>query len=271
MLMALTRGVSKSVGDCRLTFIEREPIDVAAAARQHRAFTECLERMNVRVIPLREEDDLPDAVFVEDTAVVVDELAVMTRMGARERQPEVESVARALSQFFPLRFIKPPATLEGGDVVRVGRTLYVGLSGRTNREGVAQLGRILEPYGYEVKPVAVKRCLHLSTGCSYLGRNIILANPDWVDVTQFADFEIVNVPPAESWAANTIRVGDQILCPDAFKQTRALLEGLNFSVLQTDISELAKAEAGLSCMRLMFEHDGRPRRERSQAGDVSGS
>jgi dimethylargininase len=212
--------------------------------------------MNVQTIPLREIDELPDAVFVADPAVVVDELAIIARMGTPGRQPEVESVAAALSEFFPLRFIEPPGILEGGDVIRIGRTLYIGLSGRTNREGVAQLARFLKPFDYQVKPVEVKRCLHLTTGCSYLGRNTILANPAWVDVTQFEGFEIVNVPPAEPWAANTLANGDQVLCPSAFTQTHALLEALNFSLLKTDISELAKAEAGLSCLCLLFEHNG---------------
>jgi dimethylargininase len=259
MLMALTRGVSSSIGNCQLTFLERECIDTAKAIQQHQAFIRCLEGMNVHVIPLREMDELPDAVFVEDTAIVVDEVAVVARMGARQRQPEVESMASALSEFFPLRFIEPPGTLEGGDVVRVGRTLYVGLSGRTNREGIAQLGCILAPFDYQVRPVEVRRCLHLSTGCSYLGRNIILANPAWIDVTQFEGFEIINVPAPEPWAANTISKGNQVLCASAFTQTHALLEELNFSLLKTDISELTKTEAGLSCMCLIFEHHGSPR------------
>lgn len=259
MLMALTRGVSSSLGNCQLTFLERECIDTSTAARQHQDFLRCLEQMDVKTIPLRVLDELPDAVFVADPAFVVDELAVVARMGVRHREPEVESVAAALSEFFPLRFIEPPGMLEGGDVIRIGRTIYVGLSGRTNREGVAQLGRLLEPFDYQVRPVEVARCLHLTTGCSYLGRNTVLANPDWVDVSQFKEFEIIDVPPAEPWAANTIAHGGQVLCPSEFTETHARLEAFGFSLLKTDISEFAKAEAGMSCLCLLFEHNGASR------------
>ena|SRR5829696_344924 len=253
MLSALTRGVSPTIGDCTLTFMEREQVDVAVATRQHEAYTQCLKKMGVQVMSLELLSEAPDAVFIQDTAVVVDEVAVVATMGAACRAGEVESVAEALSSQRPLRRLSPPAMLEGGDVVRVGRTLYVGVSGRTNLEGIRQLSDILAPYDYQVRPVGVRGCLHLSTGCSYLGRGLMLLNPVWVDAAPFRQFEIFEVPETESWAANTIAVGDTVLVASAFERTCALVEGQGFNVVATDISEIQKAEGALTCMSLLFD------------------
>jgi dimethylargininase len=238
--------------------MERERVDVAAATRQHEAYEHCLKKMGVRVTSLPILPEAPDAVFIQDTAVVVDEVAVMATMGAACRAGEVESVTETLATHRPLRYLTPPATLEGGDVVRIGRTLYVGDSGRTNREGIKQLSDILAPYDYQVRPVEVRGCLHLSTGCSYLGRDLLLLNPAWVDAAAFEYFNLLEVPQAEPWAANTIAVGDAVLVPSAFKQTRALIEAHGFEVITTDISELQKAEGALTCLSLMFNSQHSP-------------
>lgn len=253
MLSALTRGVSPTIGDCKLTFMDREQVDVAVATRQHEAYTQCLKQMGVRITPLPLLTEAPDAVFIQDTAVVVDEVAVVATMGVSCRAAEVESVAQVLSSHRPLRRLSPPATLEGGDVVRVGRTLYVGDSGRTNREGIKQLSEILAPYDYHVRPVGVSGCLHLSTGCSYLGNGLMVLNPVWVDADPFRQFEVLEVPETESWAANTIAVGDTVLMASAFERTCALVAEKGFQVVTTDISELQKAEGALTCMSLMFD------------------
>ncbi|HEX5888648.1 MAG TPA: arginine deiminase-related protein [Pyrinomonadaceae bacterium] len=253
MLSALTRGVSPTIGDCKLTFMERERIDVAAATRQHEAYRQCLTKMGVQITSLDLLPDAPDAVFIQDTAVVVDEVAIVATMGAACRAEEVESVAQVLSLHRPLKRLSPPATLEGGDIVRIGRTLYVGDSGRTNRDGIRQLSEMLAPYDYQVIPAGVRGCLHLSTGCSYLGRGLMLLNPVWVDAAPFQQFEILEVPETESWAANTIAVGDTVLMASAFERTCALVQERGFNVIATDISELQKAEGALTCMSLMFD------------------
>ena len=253
MLSAFTRGVSRTIGDCKLTFMDREQVDVAAATRQHDAYTQCLKNMGVQITALDLLPEAPDAVFIQDTAVVVDEVAVVASMGVACRAEEVESVAQALAAHRPLRRLSPPATLEGGDVVRVGRTLFVGDSGRTNREGIRQLNDILAPYDYEVIPVGVRGCLHLSTGCSYLGRGLMLVNPVWVDAESFRQFEMLEVPETESWAANTMAIGDTVLMASAFERTCALVKERGFNVVATDISELQKAEGALTCMSLMFD------------------
>jgi dimethylargininase len=209
--------------------------------------------LGVRIFSLPSEPEFPDAVFVEDPAVVVDEVAVIPPMGTEVRRQEVDSIATALSSFRPLKFLSYPARLEGGDVMRVGRTLYVGCSRRTNHAGMDQLAQILLPYGYQVCPVDVKGCLHLKTGCSYLGRNTLLVNPSWVDIAPIEGFDVINVPPTEAWAANTLAIEDVILLPTDFPQTRTLLDDRGFHVQTIDISEIMKAEAGLTCMSIIFD------------------
>jgi dimethylargininase len=252
MLIALTRRVSPSLGHCELTYLTRKPIDVAKAVRQHQSYEQSLRQLGAHIVSLPVEPDLPDAVFVEDTAVVVDEVAVVAHMGAIRRRAEIKSLTPALAGYRRLEFLEPPATLEGGDVVRVGRTLFVGESKRTNAEGIARLRQILEPFDYQVRAVKVHGCLHLSTGCSSLGRNSILINRAWADASPFDGFEVIDVPETEPWAANTLVVNGVVLQGSAYTQTRALIEERGFRVATTDISELEKAEAGLTCMSLIF-------------------
>jgi dimethylargininase len=254
MLVAMTRGVSSSIGDCQLTHLTRQEIDVDKAISQHQAYEECLRQVGIHVISLPVKPDLPDSVFVEDPAIVLDELALIGRMGAVKRRGEAESLMPVLSAVRPLRFIDPPATLEGGDRVRIGRTLFVGVSSRTNMSGVEQLRDILRPYDYEVKSVKVTGCLHLTTGCSYLGDHTLIMNTEWIDVNVFKDYNIIHTPPEEPWGANTIVLGEGVLLVSAsFPRTRALLEERGFEVRVSNISELEKAEAGLSCMSLIFD------------------
>lgn len=270
MLTALTRGVSPSLGDCQLTYIDRACIDVERAARQHRAYEDVLRGLGVRVVSLPPEPELPDAVFVEDVAVVVDEVAVVARMGAVERRPEVESLTAVLARYRPLRFLDAPATLEGGDEIRVGRTIYVGVSCRTNESGVAQLRGALAPFDYEVRRVGVRGCLHLTTGASYVGRGTVLVNPAWVDASQFGGLDIVETPESEPWGANSVVVKDVVLLPASCPRTLERLAARGFDVRAVDISELEKAEAGLSCMSLTFEAAETASRETADEAAAAG-
>ena len=191
--------------------------------------------------------------FVEDPVVVVDELAVMTRMGAESRRRESESLATALARFRPLHWLKEPATLEGGDVVHAGKTLYVGLSARTNPEGVKQLAAELEPAGYSVHGVQVHGCLHLKSACSYLGDGRILANREWFDTEAFAGVQIIDVPKDEASAANVLAIANSVMVPGAFPRTAEILDRLGFRVNKLDISELMKAEAAMTCSSILLE------------------
>jgi dimethylargininase len=254
-ITAITRAVSPGLADCELTFLARQKIDVAKAIEQHRGYEECLARLGVRLVRLPAEPDLPDSVFVEDAAIVLDELAVITKPGIITRQTETESAAEALSEFRPLKFIQPPATIEGGDVMRIDRRLYTGLSARTNREGLSQLREIVEPYNYRVETIETVGCLHLKTGCAYLGHQTILANRNWINVQTLAGFDLIDVPEDEPWAANTLTIGDTVMTPSRFPKTRGLIEERGFKTLMIDVSELQKAEAGLTCLSLIFESD----------------
>jgi len=256
MLRALTRQVSPSFAACELTFLARQPIDVAKAMEQHRDYEACLRELGAHVISLPADPEFPDGVFVEDPAIVLDEVAIITRPGAESRRGETETIAQALAPFRELRYLRAPATLEGGDVVHIGKTLYVGLSRRTNREGIEQLAYFLEPFGYRVVPVEVHGCLHLKSGACWAGGDAILANRRWVDTTPFHGFRIVDVAPDEPSAADVLPIGNTVLVPSNFIETRKILQASGIAVRPIDVSELQKAEAGVTCMSLLFETQG---------------
>jgi dimethylargininase len=253
MLYALTREVGPTIARCALTFLEREPIDVEQAREQHASYERVLEGLGATIIALQPEPDLPDSVFVEDTAVVLDEVAVMTRPLLESRRSEVESVARVLARYRPLLFIESPGTIEGGDVIRVGRILYVGLSRRTNEDGARQLANLLAPWDYEVRTVAVNGCLHLKTGCTHLGDSTVLANTACIDTSAFDGMRVLAVPEGEDGAANTLRIGDSVVLSSSFPQTCELLEREGLQIAPVQVSELEKAEAGVSCCSILFE------------------
>jgi dimethylargininase len=190
---------------------------------------------------------------VEDPLVVFDELAIITRMGAVSRRGESESLASAISAFRPLRRLREPATLEGGDVLGIGRDVFVGLTTRTNEAGIAQLRAELEPYGYRVHAVEVRGCLHLKSACCSIGDDAVLANKDWLDVAPFRNFRIVSVAQDEPGAANVLRVGDTVLMPSCFPHTEEILRQEGLKIRMVDISELIKAEAAITCSSVIFD------------------
>jgi dimethylargininase len=253
MLTAITRAVSPAIVHCELSFIDRKPIDLARAQEQHRAYENLLEKLGARVISLPAERDLPDSMFVEDPAIVLDEVAVILPLGTETRRREAPSLARALAKFRTLEYVTLPGTLEGGDVLRIHRKLFVGLTQRSNAEGLRQLAAILAPRNYEVVAVRVTGCLHLKSAVTHLGRNTLLANRAWFDATPLAGYEWIDVNPAEPHAANALALGGTIIFPASFRLTRARIEARGFQVTPLDISELQKAESGLSCSSLLFD------------------
>ncbi len=253
MLRAITREVSPAIANCELEFLDRQPVDLALAIEQHRQYQEALAELGVHVEILPSEPSLPDSVFVEDPAIVLDEIAVITRPGAVSRRGEGETLARALAKYRELRHIVEPGTLEGGDVMRIGKTLYVGYSRRTNVAGIQQLATMLHPLGYFVVPVEVQGCLHLKSACCYIGDDTVLTNRAWMDVDALCSLKILNVPVDEARGANALRIGDTVLMPAAFPRTCELLEQSGFCVRRIDNSELLKAEAGVTCTSLSFE------------------
>lgn len=253
MRTALTRAPGPDLARCHLTFLARQPIDVEAAAAEHAALQAALADLGCRVLRLPPRPELPDAVFVEDTAIVLDEIAIVTRPGAASRRPETEDMAEVLAPFRPVHCIADPGTLEGGDVVRRGRTLYVGRSGRTNADGIAQLGRSAGPFGYDVVPVDIHDCLHLGTAACAIAADTMLVNPEWVDPRAFGDAGIIAVDPAEPFAGNALAIDGVIVMADGHPRTRALLEERGFRVRTTPLTELMKAEAGVTCCVVMID------------------
>src|SRR5712671_378648 len=253
MLTAITRAVSPAMAHCEISFIDRKPIDLAIAQDQHHAYETLLANLGARVLSLPAEPALPDSMFVEDPAIVLDELAVILPLGTETRRPEAASIAQALAKFRELARVELPGQVEGGDVLRIGRSLFAGLSSRTNAEGIQQLASILAPYGYEVVSVAVTGCLHLKSAVTYIGRNTLLVNRAWFDTKPFSGFEWIDVDPQEPHAANALAIGGTVIFPASFPRTRARLEARGFHVTPLDISELQKAESGLTCSSLLFD------------------
>jgi dimethylargininase len=248
---ALTRQIG-DLARCELTYVERRPIDMDRARRQHRDYEELLHRLGAQVHSLPAEADLPDAVFVEDAAVVLDECAVLPHMGAASRRAETASLAAALAPFRRLVHLAPPGRLDGGDVLRLGRTLYVGSSSRSDAAGAKSLRAVAAPLGYDVREVPVRGCLHLKSAVTAAGPGTLLVNPARVDTAAFAGHELLAVPREEPDAANVLRVGDALVVSACFPRTLALLRARGFDVHPLDNSELLKAEAGLTCTSLLF-------------------
>jgi dimethylargininase len=213
MLIALTREVSQSLGSCELTHLPRSPIDVDVARAEHQEYEQALRDAGCVVRRLPASPDLPDSVFIEDAAVVFDECAVIARPGATSRLAETMEVAGALGEYRPLRSIESPGTLDGGDVLIIGRRVYVGRSGRSNAEGIEQLRHLLLPFGYSVWGVTVSGCLHLKSAVTQVADQLLLVNPKWVRPSAFADVELVHVHQDEPFAANALKIGNQIVYP----------------------------------------------------------
>lgn len=251
--VALTREVSAAIADCELTHQTRVPIDFAAARAQHAAYERALTDAGYRVDRLPTTADLPDSVFIEDIAIVVDELAVITRPGAESRRAEIPVVAAALAKHRPLAAVEAPGTVDGGDVLRVGKRLFVGVSTRTNLEGVAQLRRLLAPFEYTVDEVVVHGCLHLKSAVTAASDNVVVVNPAWISPAAFAGFERIAVDPRESMAANVVRLADRLIVAASFPRTAERLAARGFRVVAVDASELAKAEGAVTCCSVLVD------------------
>jgi dimethylargininase len=253
MMVAITRGVSPALEKCELSFVERKSIDLKKARVQHRAYEEFLEKLGARVVSLPPEPTLPDSMFVEDPAIVLDELAVILPLGTETRRAEAGSLAGEIAKYRKLEYVRLPGTLEGGDVLRINRKLFVGKTRRSNEEGIQQLREIVGPHMYEVIAVPVHGCLHLKSAVTYLGKKKLLANRAWFETAAFAGFDWIEVDPGEPHAANALVVHDTVILPASFPRTRARIEARGFRVISLDISELQKAEAGLTCSSLIFD------------------
>lgn len=254
--IALTRDVSPAMEHCELTHLVRSTIDYDRALVQHAAYVQCLVELGCRIHRLPADASIPDAVFIEDTAVVVEELAVITRPGAVSRRGETGAVAAALAAYRQIGAIEAPATLDGGDVLRIGRVLYVGVSARSTLDGIAQLARLLAPWDYRVLPVVARDCLHLKTAVTLAAPGILVLNPHWVDADIFEIAEMIEVDPSEPFAANVLRVGEATICAAAYPRTRRLMEAAGIATRPVDMTEFAKAEGGVTCCSVILDKEG---------------
>ena len=257
MPLAFTRQVSPRIVDCALTHLDRRPIDPDLAVAQHGAYEQALRDAGYEVVRLPYLADDPDAVFVEDTAILLGKHAVITRPGASSRRDEVDSTAEGLAPYFTVHRVES-GNLDGGDVLRIGKALYVGQSNRTDAEGTSALEAIVAPLGYTVVPVDLGRCLHLKTAITFAGfdredRPTLLANPDWVDTNRFGEMDVVRVADGEPFDANVVRADERLIVAAGSPGTTARLRDRGFTVVEIDLSELQKAEAGGTCMSLIAD------------------
>jgi dimethylargininase len=251
-LVALTREISPALERCELTHLARTRIDLARARRQHAAYEAALAELGCLVRRLPADEAMPDSVFIEDVAVVLDEVAVITRPGATSRRRETAVVVDALAPYRPLVRIDAPGTLDGGDVLVAGRTVFVGRSARTNDDGIGQLRNELTPFGYDVRAVAVTGCLHLKTAVTCVGDGRLLINREWTAAEAFSGWERIDVDPAEPFAANGLRVGSSVIYPAGFPRTADQLRAVGIDVVPVPADELAKAEGAVTCCSLVF-------------------
>jgi dimethylargininase len=251
-MIALTHGPSRNLQAGERTHVPQTAIDHALAARQHAAYCRALADCGASVLKLAVNADKPDGTFIEDTAVILDEVAILCSMGAASRREEPGRIEPILREYREVVKIELPAIIEGGDVLRVGRRLLVGQSSRTNAAGIAALAAIGRRCGYEVTPVPVTGCLHLKTACTALPDGRLLVNPDWIETIALADWQLLPVSENEPWSANIGLINDHVLASDAYPQTAALLDKLGFKLKTIHLSEFAKAEGGVTCLSLLI-------------------
>ena len=251
-LLALTRDISPAIEHCELTHLERMTIDLARARSEHEAYEATLRDLGCEVQRLPAGPELADSVFIEDAALVLDELAVITRPGAESRRAETAGVAEALRGYRPVAAILAPGTLDGGDILRMGRELLVGVGYRSNEAGVKQLRSIVGSQGYTAEAMAFQGCLHLKSAVSTIADDTVLINPAWVDAGRFSSMRIIEIDPAEPFAANALRVADSIIYPAEHMRTAARLTAAGFDVRPVPAGELAKAEGGVTCCSLLL-------------------
>jgi dimethylargininase len=253
-LCALINKPSPLLANCELVFLEHQEINFDLALKQHEGYCKAFQKCGVEVEVLNANPNSPDSVFVEDCAVVLDEIAVIASMGTSSRSLETSSIEYVLSRHRKIAKIMTPAKLEGGDVLRIDRKLFAGLSSRTNLAGIQALSQIVTPVEYEVIPVQVNGCLHLKTGVTALDNDTVLINRGWIAITPFENFHVIDVSEREPFAANALPIEDNILMNAASLRTIDKVQSLGYDVTPVAISEFAKAEAGLTCMSLIFKN-----------------
>ena len=253
MLIAMTREINAAMDSCELTFLARDKIDMDLAEQQHQQYQSALSSLGCEIVIVPTELDLADSVFIEDIAVVLDEIAVLCRPATALRGQEVSGVEEVLQHYRTLVSIQSPGTLEGGDLLRVGKVIYAGLSTRSNQNGIEQLRHIVADYGFSVETVETEKCLHLKSAVSEVAPGMLLINPDWINRSAFKNYELIDVDKGEAHAANALLVGQNVIYPSSFPRTAEKLVNAGLDVTLVNVSELQKAEGAVTCCSLIFK------------------
>lgn len=249
---AVVRGVPGTYDRCIKPDGSRERIDVAKAGEQHGRYCSALREMGLTLVEVAPDDRFPDCCFVEDTAIVAGDTAIIARMAVPARDPETADIKKILSGYKKTRDILPPGFIDGGDVLKIGKKIYVGLSGRTNRHAVEQVRALVSEEGYRVVPVEIKGTLHLKTVCTYIGNGCVVMAPGFFDQEIFSEYRRIVVPEEETCSANCLAVNGRVLVPEGYPRTRAIIEKEGFATLAVDISEFRKGNGGLTCLSIIL-------------------
>jgi dimethylargininase len=249
---AIARKPAENFARGLTTTVSVKPPQYELLLEQHETYIETLKSCGLEVTILDPLPDYPDAYFVEDTAVVTPDVAVITNPGAATRQGEEESMVPVLAGFHKIERILAPGTVDGGDVLQVGSHFFIGLSERTNKEGAGQLGRILASFGNTWVTIPVKAGLHFKSSVNYVGKNTLLVATDFAECEQFKGYDKIVVEEAEAYAANTLLVNGHLLSPAGFPATRQKLGVLGFEIIELETSEVRKMDGGLTCMSIRF-------------------
>jgi len=252
MPIALIRRISPRFAECELTFAERVPIDLALAASQHNGYAQTLKSLGCEMVEMPALAEFPDSVFVEDTAFILPEAAVITRPGASSRRGEVDSIANALQPYRELLWVREPATVDGGDVLTLGKDIYIGLSTRSSVPALSQVHSLLSHFGYRVFLIPIRGCLHLKSAVTRINEDTLLLNPAWVDSEHFKKYELIPVDPSEPHAANILPIGDVCIFPSNYPLTQSRLDARDVKIIPLDLSEILKAEGAVTCCSLIL-------------------
>lgn len=252
MITAITRALEPDPDPAGCRSPDWEGVDPRRVLAQHQGYERLLTELGCLVRRLPPRPPLPESIFVEDAAVVLDNIAVITRPGAASRRGETGDVARILAAYRELHRIKPPGTLDGGDVLPVGQTLFTGVSEQTNQFGITQLAHIVDAFGYLVKPVPLRHCRHLKSAATQIGPDMVLANPEYIDLKAFAGLGIIEVDPREPGAANALLLQNTVIYPEEFPYTRERLEASSIHIRHLPASQLIAVRGGVTCCSLIF-------------------
>lgn len=249
---AIVRAIPNTYQDCVTIAPDKPVINVELAKQQHAAYCKTLEQLDLKLIRIEADDALPDCCFTEDTAIVFGDVAIITNPGTISRIAETAEMEKVLTPLKNIHHLSSPATIDGGDVLKIDQKIFIGISSRTNEEAIKQVATILHSKGYDVIGVKIRDTLHLKSVCTNVGKGCILLAEGHLDKKIFSEYDIIIVPEEESYAANCLVVNGKVLLPKGFPKTKSLVEAKGFSVIEMDMTEIEKADGALTCLSIIF-------------------